>query len=128
MVCARRHEDRPDRKTPSLALVTDEPEERRRLARGSDAEAVADHQPQVVSRDLDQIALLDVPGTAQPGAAQAADVEDEGEAALDLLRPQAESLMGNCALQPRPVVVDRPTSRVVTLPAGESLPCIRVRL
>ena len=80
-----------------------------------------DHQPQVVGRDLDQVALFDVPGTAQPGAAQAADVEDEGEAALDLLRPQFESLAGDRALQPRPVVVDRPPSRVVTVPAGESL-------
>jgi hypothetical protein len=43
-----------------------------------------------VGRDLDQVALFDVPGTAQPGAAQTADVEDEGEAALDLLRPQLE--------------------------------------
>jgi hypothetical protein len=31
---------------------------------------------------------------AQPGAAQAADVEDEGEAALDLLRPQPEGVAG----------------------------------
>ena len=53
-----------------------------------------DHQPQVVGRDLDQVALFDVPGTAQPGAAQAADVEDEGEAALDLLRPQLEGVVG----------------------------------
>ena len=64
------------------------------MARGSGAETVPDHQPQVVGRDLDQVALFDVPGTAQPGAAQAADVEDEGEAALDFLRPQLESLAG----------------------------------
>ncbi len=94
MVCARRRKDRPDRKTPTLALVNDEPEERRGLARGSGAETVPDHQPQVVGRDLDQVALLDVPGTAQPGAAQAADVEDEGEAALDLFGAQFESLAG----------------------------------
>ena len=94
LVCARRHEDRPDRKTATLALVTDEPEERRRLARGSGAETLPDHQPQVVGRDLDQIALFDVLNAAQPGAAQTADVEDEGEAALDLLRPQFESLAG----------------------------------
>ena len=64
------------------------------MARGSGAETVPDHQPQVVGRDLDQVALFDVPGTAQPSAAQAADVKDEGEAALDLLRPQFESLAG----------------------------------
>src|SRR4051812_14489018 len=74
-----------------------------------------------MGRDLDQVALFDVPGTAQPGAAQATDVEDESEAALDLLRPQPEGLAGDRALEPRPVVVDCPTSRVVTLPAGESL-------
>ena len=74
-----------------------------------------------MGRDLDQVALFDVPGTAQPGAAQAADVEDEGEAALDLFGAQLESLAGDRALQPRPVVVDRPASRVVTVPAGESL-------
>ncbi len=77
---------------------------------------MADHQPEVVGRDLDQIALLNVPGAAQPGAAQAADVEDEGETALDLLGAQLESLAGDCALQPRPVVVDGPASRVVAVP------------
>jgi hypothetical protein len=82
---------------------------------------VPDHQPQVEGRDLDQVALLDVPGTAQPGAAQAADVEDEGEAALDLFGAQFESLAGDRALQPRPVVVDRRASRVVAVPAGKSL-------
>jgi hypothetical protein len=82
-----------------LALVTDEPEERRRLARGSRAEAVTDHQPQVVGGDLDQVAFFDVLNAAQPGAAQAADVEDEGEAALDFLRPQFESLAGDRALE-----------------------------
>ena len=74
-----------------------------------------------MGRDLDQVALLDVPGTAQPGAAQAADVEDEGEAALDLLRPQFESLAGDCALQPRPVVVDRPSRPGVAVPPGKGL-------
>ena len=82
---------------------------------------MSDHQPQVVDRDLDQVALLNIPGAAQPGAAQAADVEDEGEAALDFLRPQLESLAGDRALEPCPVVVDRPPGRVVTVPAGESL-------
>ena len=104
-----------------MAFVTDEPEERRRLARGSGAEAVPDHQPEVVGRDLDQVALFDVLNATQPSAAQAADVEDEGEAALDFLRPQLESLAGDRALEPCPVVVDRPPGRVVTLPAGESL-------
>ena len=74
-----------------------------------------DHQPQVVGRDLDQVALFDVPGAAQPGAAQAADVEDEGEAALDLLRPQLEGVVGDRALEPRPIVVYGPSSRVVTM-------------
>jgi hypothetical protein len=55
---------------------------------------VTDHQPKVVGGDLDQVALFDVLNAAQPGAAQAADVEDEGEAALDFLRPQLESLAG----------------------------------
>ena len=53
---------------------------------------MTDHQ--VVGGGLDQVALLNVPGAAQPSAAQAADVEDEGEAALDLFRPQLESLAG----------------------------------
>ena len=76
--------NRPDRKDGPARLAVNEPEHGYRLARGSGAEAVPDHQPQVVGRDLDQIALLDVPGAAQPGAAQAADVEDEGEATLNL--------------------------------------------
>ena len=74
--------NRPDRKDGPARLAVNEPEHGYRLARGSGAEAVTDHQPQVVGRD--QIALLDVPGAAQPGAAQAADVEDEGEATLNL--------------------------------------------
>src|SRR3954463_8729884 len=102
-----------------LAVI--EPEHGHRLARGSGAEAVTDHQPQVVGGDLDQVALLNVPGAAQPGAAQAADVEDEGETALNLLGAQLEGLTGDRALEPRPVVVDRPPGRVVTLPAGEAL-------
>ncbi len=72
-----------------------------------------------MGRDLDQVALFDVPGAAQPGAAQAADVEDEGETALDFLRPQLESLAGDRTLEPCPVVV--PPGRGVTVPAGESL-------
>jgi hypothetical protein len=83
---------------------------------------VPDPQPQVVAGDLDQSALLDVLTAAQPGAAQAANVKDEGEAALDLFGAQFESLAGDRALQPRPVVVDRPASRVVAVPAGKSLP------
>jgi len=55
---------------------------------------VADHQPQVVGRDLDQVAFLNIPGAAQPSAAQAADVEDEGETALNLLGAQLEGLAG----------------------------------
>jgi hypothetical protein len=33
---------------------------------------VPDHQPQVVGRNLDQVALFDVPGATQPSAARAA--------------------------------------------------------
>src|SRR3954454_2947357 len=49
------------------------------------------------------------------------DVEDEGEATLNLFGAQLESLAGNCALQPCPIVVDGPASRVVAVPAGKSL-------
>jgi hypothetical protein len=53
-----------------------------------------------VGGDLDQVALFDVPSTAQPGTAQAINVEDESEVGLDLLRSQLESLAGDRALNP----------------------------
>ena len=90
----QRRVNRPDGKDHLARLVWNEQEHGHRLARGSGAEAVTDHQPQVVGRDLDQVALFDVPGTAQPGAAQAADVEDEGETALNLLGAQLEGVVG----------------------------------
>src|SRR4051812_12602485 len=93
----------------------------RRLARGSGAEPMTDHQAQVVGRDLDQVALLDLPGAAQPSVARAADAEDKGEATLNLFGAHLESLMGNCALQPRPIVVDGPANRVVAVPTGKRL-------
>jgi hypothetical protein len=45
---------------------------------------MADHLIQVVGLDLDQVALLHVLNTLQLGATQAANVEDDGEAALDI--------------------------------------------
>ena len=76
-----------------------------------------------VGRDLDQVALLDLPGAAQPSVARAADVEDKGEATLNLFGAHLESLAGNCSLQPRPIVVDGPASRVVAVPTGKRSSC-----
>jgi hypothetical protein len=89
--------------------VNNEPERRHRLARGASAEEMT--EPQVVGRDLDRVALLDVGHPPQPSPAQAANVEDQGEATFDLLGTQLERNPGNAALQARPIVIDRPLGR-----------------
>jgi hypothetical protein len=91
--------------------VNNEPERRHRLARGASAEEMTEHQPKVVGRDLDRVALLDVGHPPQPSPAQAANVEDQGEATFDLLGTQLERNPGNAALQARPIVIDRPPGR-----------------
>jgi hypothetical protein len=49
-------------------------------------------EAEVVASHVDQVALVQVLPAAQPGATQAADVEDEGEAALDLFGAQFSTI------------------------------------
>lgn len=52
------------------------------LARGSGSGEQAHDQPEIVTCDVDQIALVDVGAAAQPGASHATTIEDQSEAAL----------------------------------------------
>ena len=49
---------------------------------------------------MDEVALLDVLPAAQPGAAQAAPIEDQREAALDLLGAQRERRLADPEVLP----------------------------
>ena len=112
-------ENRLDGRSPHSGFGKNEPDRLHRLPRRSRPEAVADDQSQVVRGDLDQVALLHILHAAQPGPAQAADVQDHGEAAFHLLRPQLERLPGDRTEQPGAVVVDRAAGGVIAVPAGE---------
>ena len=70
---------------------------------------------------MDQIALLDVLPATQMGSAQAATVEDEGEAALDLLGAQRERRSTDPGPQPRPIAIDRPPGLEIATPALDRL-------
>src|SRR3954464_14156903 len=92
-----------------------------RLARRPCAETMAHHQSKIVCGDLDRVTLLHIGDAPQPRPAQGADLENVGEAALDLLAPQSEGGTGAAALQTGSVVVDRPPGGIIALPAGEAL-------
>src|SRR4029453_17528260 len=51
----------------------------------------------------------------------AATVEDEREAALDLLGPQRERLLADPGPQPRPIAIDRPPCLEIATPALDRL-------
>src|SRR3954466_3268548 len=91
------------------------------LTRRPSTEAVTHHQSKIVANDLDRVALLHIGDAPQPRPAQGADLENVGEAALDLLAPQSEGGTGDAALQTGSVVVDRPPGGIIALPAGEAL-------
>src|SRR3954470_7764395 len=82
---------------------------------------MAENQSKIVGGDLDRVALLHVGDAPQPRPAQGADLENVGKAALDLLAAQLECGAGDAALQPGPVVVDRPSGGVIAMPAGKAL-------
>src|SRR5256885_2175381 len=76
-------------------------------------------QSNVIAGDVDQIALLYVRPATQPGPAQAAAIEDQGEAALHQFGAEPERLPRNPGEKPRSIVVDRPACRIIAVPAGE---------
>src|SRR4051794_41886558 len=90
------------------------------LPRGPGADQQAHDQPEVVAGDVHEVALLQVLPPPQPGAAHAAAVERQREAALDPLRPELERLPGHPGAEPGPVVVDRAAGFLVAAPAVDT--------
>src|SRR6202035_5301714 len=76
-------------------------------------------QSQVVSGDVDQVALLNVVPATQPDPAHAAAIEDQREAAFHQLGTEFERLSRDPGAQPRSIVVDRAPRLVVAMPAGK---------
>ena len=70
---------------------------------------------------MDEIALLDVLSAARMGPAQAATVEDQREAALDLLGAQRQSLLADPRAQARAIAVNRAPGLEIATPALDRL-------
>ncbi len=65
------------------------------LLRGAGADQLAHQETQIVAGDVEQVALVQVVPTAQPGAAHATAIESVGEGSLDQLGAQLEGLSGD---------------------------------
>src|SRR3954449_10931067 len=63
------------------------------LFRGSGPDQPAHEQPEIVPRDIDQIALVDVLSAPQPRPAHPTPVQDVRKRALDAFRPLAHRLL-----------------------------------
>ena len=70
---------------------------------------------------MDQVALVEVFPSAQPGAAQAAAIEDMGEGALDQFAAPAHGLAPDIRSQPHAIGVDRFARRLVAMPTQVAL-------
>jgi hypothetical protein len=66
---------------------------------------------------MERIALLNVIPAAQMGPAQAAMVEDEREAAFDLLGAQRQHRLADAGPQPRSIAIDGPPGVKIAAPA-----------
>src|SRR5688572_5769248 len=88
--------------------------------RGAGTDQKAQEQPEIVASDMHEIALAQVLAAAQPGAAHAAAVEEQGKAALDQLGPELERFPGHPGAQPGAVVAHRPTRLRVAVPARDT--------
>src|ERR1700755_2782461 len=73
----------------------------------------AHQEAEVEPGDVDQIALVDVLASAQPGAPHAAAIEDMGEGPLDQLAAPAHRLAPDRGFQTRPGGVERSTGGIV---------------
>ena len=67
--------------------------------------------------DVDQVALVNVFASAQPGPPHAASVEIMGEGSLDDFRPQPHRLLADPRTKADAVGIDRRPCLVVTVPA-----------
>src|SRR3954464_9788359 len=69
------------------------PAARHGFLRSSGPDQQAHQQPEIVPRDVDQIALVDVLPAPQPCPAHPTAVQDVSEGALDEFRPVAQGLL-----------------------------------
>src|ERR687886_1366132 len=89
--------------------------------RGSGPDQQAHKQAEVVTRDMDQIALVNVFPAPQPCAAHPTPVQHVSKGALHDLRAFAQGLLADLGSQPDAIVVNRPACLVVSMPTREAL-------
>jgi hypothetical protein len=70
---------------------------------------------EIVPGDMDQIALVDIFASAQPGPAHAASVEIMGEGPLDDFRPPPHRLLADPRTQAGALGIDRRAGLVVAV-------------
>ena len=63
--------------------------------RGAGADQEPHDQAEIVAGDVHEVAFVQVLAATQPGAAHAATIEGQGEAALDQLGPELERFLGH---------------------------------
>ncbi len=88
-----------------------------RLSWGSGPDQQPHQDAEIVAGDVDQITLVDILASAQPGPSHAASVEIVGERSLDDFRPPPHCLLADPRTQAGAVGIDRSTGLVVAAPA-----------
>ena len=88
-----------------------------RLSRGSGPDQQPHQDAEVVPGDVDQISLVNIFASAQPGPPHPALVEIVGERPLDDFCPPPHRLPADPRTQTGAVCIDRHTSFVVAVPA-----------
>src|SRR4051794_25542985 len=101
-----------DQKTPAT---------RHGLFRGSGPDQQAHEQPEIVPRNVDQVALANVLATTQPSSPHAAALQSVGEGAFDDLGPPSQGFLADGRAQADPVGVDGRARRLITVPTREGL-------
>ena len=89
----------------------------RRLSWSSGPDQQPHQDAEIVAGDVDQIALVNVFASAQPGPPHAASVEIMGEGPLDDFRPQPHCLLADPRTETGAVGIDRRPRLVVAVPA-----------
>src|SRR6516162_10190783 len=103
--------------SPSTTAIRPKASAAAAASRGAPWPCRAHQHAEIEPGDMNQVALVNVLASAQPGAAHAAAIEDMGEAALDQFAAPAHGLATDPRSQSRPVGVDRFARRLVAMPA-----------
>src|SRR5919206_3959344 len=88
--------------------------------RGSGPDQQPHQQAEIVTGDMDQVALVNILPAPQPRAAHPAPVQDVSKRALNDLRTFTQGLLADLGAQPNAVVVHRPTGFLISVPARET--------